>query len=61
MDTTRQTLEQLNKDELIDIILELKAEVASLKAKLEAGQKPDKTSQNSSIPSSQTRKGKQKR
>lgn len=47
--------DDLSRDEMWDMILQLRARVAELEAELS---KPKKTSRNSSIPPSQTRKGK---
>ncbi len=60
---TRQQLQQLSKDELIEIILgqqvlieELQARVSELEAQVERLTRPAKDCANSSVPPSQSRK-----
>jgi len=61
---TREHLETLTREELIDLILQLqtavtevKAKVAELEAQLAGKKPPPKTSSNSSVPPSSQRKG----
>lgn len=61
---TREYLETLTREELIDLVLqlhavvtELKVKVAELEAKLDSKNPPPKTSTNSSAPPSSDRKG----
>lgn len=61
---TREYLETLTREELIDLVLqlhavvtELKAKVAELEAKFASKNHPPKTSSNSSVPPSSERKG----
>jgi len=54
---TREHLETLTREELIDLVLQLQARVAELEAKLASKKPPPKTSSNSSVSPSSDRKG----
>lgn len=54
---TQNSLTEMSKEELIELILQLQAEMAALRLKLEKGSKPPSNSGNSSQPPSQDWKG----
>lgn len=54
---TREHLETLTREELIELVLQLHARVSELEARLASKTRPPKTSTNSSVPPSSDRKG----